>query len=190
MQKPLQPRLLPPDMYRRSKSVTTGRSSWLLITASFSRISSSASRRTRPRRGPARRRGLRVSRYPGALQSAVPVWRRRARQDTSDARLLETIHRPAGARIENDLVDRDRPNPDRAGQQPQHDAFHDPVSLKEQGNQRDVSGWQRQGGLRHVGRIHKRCPLSSDSRSSQGCNGYRSYGRTKNAGNQHRREKP
>jgi hypothetical protein len=43
----------------------------------------------------------------------------------------------------------------------QHDAFHDPVSLKEQGNQRDVSGWQRQGGLCHVGRIHKRCPLNT-----------------------------
>src|SRR6185503_15933134 len=42
-------------------------------------------------------------------------------------RLLEAVHGALGARIEENLVDRDRPDPDRAGQQPQHDCFHDPV---------------------------------------------------------------
>ncbi len=42
-------------------------------------------------------------------------------------RLLEAIHRALGARIKENLVDRDRPDPDRTGQQPQHDHFHDPV---------------------------------------------------------------
>src|SRR6202022_2622503 len=51
-------------------------------------------------------------------------------------------------------------DPYGAGEQPEHDRFHDPVRLQKQGNQRNVSGWERQGGLRHVGRIHEQCPLN------------------------------
>jgi hypothetical protein len=34
------------------------------------------------------------------------------------------------------------------------------MRLQKQGNQRNVCGWERQGGLRHVGRIHEQCPLN------------------------------
>ena len=59
-------------------------------------------------------------------------------------RLLEAIHGALGARIQEHLVDGDRPDPDRTGKQPQHDRFHDPVGLQEQCDQRYVGGWQRQ----------------------------------------------
>src|SRR5439155_12574235 len=76
-------------------------------------------------------------------------------------RLLETVHGALGAAIEENLVDRDRPDPDRAGEQAQHDGLHDPMSLQEQGYQRYVGGDQRQGCRSHVGGIHERYPLNA-----------------------------
>src|SRR5581483_11736186 len=63
----------------------------------------------------------------------------------------------------------------------QHDRFHNPVSLPEQRNQRHVSGRQRKCGLRHVSRIHKRCPLNANIPffprvTCRKCKGYRFFG--------------
>src|SRR6266702_3852660 len=77
-------------------------------------------------------------------------------------RLLEAVHRAAGAGKQEDLVDGDRPDPDRAGQKSQHHRFHDPVSLPEQRDQRHVGGGgNRKGGLSHFGRIHQQYPLKT-----------------------------
>src|SRR5216683_3319284 len=96
-------------------------------------------------------------------------------------RLFEAIHGALGARIQERLVDRDRPYPDRTGQQPQHDRFHDPVSLKEKRDQRYVGGCQRQGCLSHVGRIHKRYPLNASVPNPPGANGCRFHSRAPDA---------
>src|ERR1700689_1539412 len=45
-------------------------------------------------------------------------------------RLFEAVHRALGARIEENLVDRDRPDPYRTSQQPQHDHLDDPCGLQ------------------------------------------------------------
>src|SRR6266576_1431813 len=52
--------------------------------------------------------------------------------------LLEAIHGALGARIQEHLVDGDRPDPDRTGEQSQHDRFHNPMGLQEQRDQRYV----------------------------------------------------
>ena len=74
-------------------------------------------------------------------QRAIQLLDRLARPE----RLLETVHGALGARIQEHLVDRDRPHPDRTRQQPQHHRFHDPMGLQEQRDQRDIGRGERQG---------------------------------------------
>ncbi len=82
----VRPCLLLPDLYRRSKSAMTRRSSGSRSPLRFREFRRRQAQRARPRRRAPCRRGLRVSGYPGAVQPVVSVWRRRARQDASDAR--------------------------------------------------------------------------------------------------------
>src|SRR6266566_3654281 len=75
--------------------------------------------------------------------------------------LLESVHRLAGARIEDELVDRDRPHPYGAGHETDHHRLDDPVGLPEQGENGEIRrrriGWEhdssfRLGGLSEPGR--------------------------------------
>src|SRR5215470_1229695 len=76
-------------------------------------------------------------------------------------RALERLHGAPRARVEDRLVDHDRPHPDRRRQQAEHDRLDDPMGLQEQGQQRKVRGSQRQRRLRDVGRIHEASVLSA-----------------------------
>ena len=67
--------------------------------------------------------------------------------------LLETVHGALGAREQQEFVDRDRPDPDRAGQQADHHGLHDPMRLQEQAQDRKI-GCDRQSRLRYVGWVH------------------------------------
>ena len=83
---------------------------------------------------------------------------------TGPERLLEAVHGAPGARVEHSLVDRDRPDPDRADQQPDHHRLDDPMGVPEQREQRKIGRGQREHRLRHVGRIHRHV-LSAQSGS-------------------------
>src|SRR4029079_13023349 len=60
-------------------------------------------------------------------------------------RLLEAVHGPTGARIENQLVDRDRPHRDGGDQKPDHHELDDPVRMQEQLPHRKRCGGGRHG---------------------------------------------
>src|SRR5258705_3214320 len=84
--------------------------------------------------------------------------------------LLESIHGSAHARIKKGLIDRDRPNPDRAQNKPDHHSLDDPVRLPEQAEQGEFGRTQAWHG--QVGRIHGLSSLSPErwapSRGPQG----------------------
>ena len=113
---------------------------------------------------PANERGLpsklRFHSRIAATNSAAMEWRRPRRQRAVELlqrlarpeRLFEAVHGALGARVEHDFVDRDRPHPDRAGEQPDHDRLDDPVRLPEQAEQREIGRAERR--LRHAGRVH------------------------------------
>src|SRR5262249_10183549 len=56
-------------------------------------------------------------------------------------RLLETVHGAPGARIKNELLDRDRPNHDRCHQEPDHHQFDHQIRVLEQ-----IPDGKRRGG--------------------------------------------
>ena len=95
-----------------------------------------------------------------------------------------------GARVEHDLVDRDRPDPDRADQQPDHHRLDDPMRVPEQREQRQVGGGERQHRLCHVGRIHGHSPLPSAIRLNVGRTGRRTRGPKGSGGSLVLRRKP
>src|SRR4051812_48497629 len=66
-------------------------------------------------------------------------------------RLLELIHGPLGAAVEQKLFDRDGPYPDRADQQPDHHCLHKPMGLPKQSEQRYVGRTQARHGTASTG---------------------------------------
>src|SRR5262249_55467773 len=79
---------------------------------------------------------------------AVEFFKRLARPEG----LLESIHRPAGARIKDDLVDRNCPHPYRTRHETDHHALDDPVGLPEQGENGQIRrrhiGWDHDSSFR------------------------------------------
>ena len=71
-------------------------------------------------------------------------------------RLLEAVAGPADAREQQGLVDGDRPDPDRANDQPDHHRLDHPMGLPEQMEHRQIGRGQRQGRRHDVGRVHGR----------------------------------
>ena len=76
---------------------------------------------------------------------------------------LELVHLPLGAGVEQELVDDDRPAPDRGDEQSEDHQLDDDVRLPEQGEQRESARRPGQCGLYDF-RIHESGSPNSDLR--------------------------
>src|SRR5581483_109677 len=98
-----------------------------------------------------------------AGERAVEFLQRLARPEE----LLEAVHLPPDAAVEERLVDDDRPAPHRSDEKTGDDDLHDDVGLKEKRDQRDIAGRNGEDRGGYVLNRHCRSSRSVSAASRQ-----------------------